>query len=177
MKNIISIENVSFAYNKENVLQDINENLDDEDIMFLGFDLYKDGKEGLFPYIPNFDEMFQAFRDDVCAIWTKVVKTELLKDTLFPESTLAEDRVHHYRLCEKANTFTCLNKSTHVWNRSNTTSVTTKREAMWNSSIYKHLGEMHYFINTTKNQKYKEYVQKKFDTQLKELLNQKFSQI
>lgn len=173
---IICIDSDDWLKN-ENVLQDINENLDDEDIMFLGFDLYKDGKEGLFPYVPNFDEMFQAFRDDVCAIWTKVVKTELLKDTLFPESTLAEDRVHHYRLCEKANTFTCLNKSTHVWNRSNTTSVTTKREAMWNSSIYKHLGEMHYFINTTKNQKYKEYVQKKFDTQLKELLNQKFSQI
>lgn len=173
---IICIDSDDWLKN-ENVLQDINENLDDEDIMFLGFDLYKDGKEGLFPYVPNFDDMFQAFRDDVCAIWTKVVKTELLKDTLFPESTLAEDRVHHYRLCEKANTFTCFNKSSHVWNRSNTTSVTTKRDIMWNSSIYKHLGEMYYFINTTKNQKYKEHVKKKFDTQLKELLNKKFSQI
>ena len=160
----------------EKVLQEINDNLDDEDVMFLGFDLYKDGIEGLFPFVPNFETMYQAFTDDVCAIWTKVVKTDLLKDTLFPESTLAEDRVHHYRVCEKAKTFTCFSKSTHVWNRSNATSVTTKREAMWEMSIYKHLGEMYYFIHTTTNSDYKKYVQKKFDDQWKELQNKQFNQ-
>ena len=161
----------------ENTLQEINDNLEDEDVMFLGFDLYKDGKEGLFPFIPNYENMYQAFTNDVCAIWTKVVKTELLKDTLFPESTLAEDRVHHYRICEKANSFTCLNKSTHVWNRSNATSVTTKREAMWEMSIYKHLGEMYYFIANTKNEEYKKYVQNKFNKQWNELSQRRYSQI
>ena len=121
--------------------------------------------------------MEQAFKNDVCAIWTKVVKTELLKDTLFPESTLAEDRVHHYRICEKANTFTCLNDSTHVWNRANATSVTTKREAMWEMSIYKHLGEMYYFIQTTKNEVYKEYVKQKFNKQWQELESRRYQQI
>ena len=161
----------------ENVLKEINDNLDDEDVMFLGFDLYKDGKEGLFPYTPNYENLYQAFTNDVCAVWTKVIKTSLLKDTLFPESTLAEDRVHHYRICEKAKSFTCLNKSTHVWNRSNTTSVTTNRQVMWDSSIYKHLGEMYYFINTTQNQEYKIYVQTKFNKQWKELSERKFQQI
>ena len=161
----------------ENTLQNINDNLDDEDIMFLGFDLHKDNVEGLFPFRPNYNSMYQAFTNDVCAIWTKVVKAELLKDTLFPESTLAEDRVHHYRLCEKATSFTCLNESTHVWNRSNTTSVTTKREAMWEMSIYKHLGEMYYFIKTTKNQQYKEWVQMKFDKQWNELAQKRYQQI
>ena len=161
----------------ENTLQEINDNLQDEDVMFLGFDLYKDGVEDLYPFRPNYDTMYQAFTNDVCAIWTKVVKTELLKDTLFPESTLAEDRVHHYRICEKANSFTCLNKSTHVWNRSNTTSVTTKREAMWEMSIYKHLGEMYYFIHTTKNEQYKQWVQRKFDTQWNELAQRRYQQI
>lgn len=161
----------------ENTLKDINDNLDDEDIMFLGFDMHKDGVEGIGPFKPNYETMYQAFINDVCAIWTKVVKTPLLKDTLFPESTLAEDRVHHYRLCEKANSFTCLNKSTHVWNRSNTTSVTTKREAMWEMSIYKHLGELYYFIQTTKNDVYKEYVKKRFNIQLKELLDKEYRQI
>lgn len=159
------------------ILQEINDNLEDEDVMFLGFDLYKDGKEDLFPFIPNYENMYQAFTNDVCAIWTKVVKTELLKDTLFPESTLAEDRVHHYRICEKANSFTCLNKSTHVWNRSNATSVTTKREAMWEMSIYKHLGEMYYFIANTKNEEYKKYVQNKFNKQWNELSQRRYSQI
>lgn len=161
----------------ENVLKEINDNLDDEDVMFLGFDLYKDGKEGLFPYTPNYENLYQAFTNDVCAVWTKVIKTSLLKDTLFPESTLAEDRVHHYRICEKAKSFTCFNKSTHVWNRSNTTSVTTNRQVMWDSSIYKHLGEMYYFINTTQNQEYKIYVQTKFNKQWKELSERKFQQI
>ena len=158
-------------------LQEINDNLEDEDVMFLGFDLFNGKEEGLFPFRPNYLTMYDAFINDVCAIWTKVVKTELLKDTLFPESTLAEDRVHHYRICEKANSFTCLNKSTHVWNRANATSVTTKREAMWEMSIYKHLGEMYYFIATTKNEKYKKYVQGKFDTQWKELSLRRYQQI
>lgn len=161
----------------ENTLQEINDQLEDEDVMFLGFDLGKEGKEGLFPFIPNYENMYQAFTNDVCAIWSKVVKTDLLKSTLFPESTLAEDRVHHYFICDKAKSFTCLNKSTHVWNRSNSTSVTTKRAVMWDSSIYKHLGEMYYFINTTKNEKYKNYVIEKFKKQWKELEKEKFEQI
>lgn len=161
----------------EDTLKDINDTLEDEDIMFLGFDLYKDGKEDLFPFRPNHENMYQAFTNDVCAIWTKVVKAKLLKDTLFPESTLAEDRVHHYRLCEKANSFTCLNKSTHVWNRSNATSVTTKREAMWEMSIYKHLGEMYYFIATTQNEQYKKWVQMKFNKQWNELATGRYQQI
>lgn len=161
----------------ENTLKEINEQLEDEDVMFLGFDLYKDGTEGLFPFVPNYETLEQAFKNDVCAVWTKVIKTELLQDTLFPESTLAEDRVHHYRICEKANSFTCLNKSTHVWNRSNTTSVTTKREAMWEMSIYKHLGEMYYFIATTKNAKYKEWVKLKFEKQWTELSQRRYQQL
>ena len=160
----------------ENVLKDINDNLNGEDIMFLGFELGKNGEEELYPFRPNFKTMYDAFIDDVCAIWTKVVRTELLQDTLFPESTLAEDRVHHYRLCDKAHTFTCLNQSTHVWNRSNPTSVTTKREAMWEMSIYKHLGEMYYFIRTTNNDKYREWVQKKFDFQWNELAERRYHQ-
>lgn len=173
---IVCLDSDDHLKNK-NVLQEINDNLEDEDVMFLGFDLYKDGKEDLFPFRPNYQTMYDAFINDVCAIWTKVVKTEILKDTLFPESTLAEDRVHHYRICEKTNSFTCLNKSTHVWNRSNTTSVTTKREAMWEMSIYKHLGEMYYFIHTTKNDKYKQWVQMKFDKQWNELAQRRYQQI
>lgn len=161
----------------ENTLLEINQQLEEEDVMFLGFDLYKDGKEDLFPFVPNYETLEQAFKNDVCAVWTKVIKTELLQDTLFPESTLAEDRVHHYRICEKANSFTCLNKSTHVWNRSNTTSVTTKREDMWEMSIYKHLGEMYYFIVTTKNAKYKEWVKLKFEKQWKELSQRRYQQL
>ena len=173
---IVCIDSDDWLKN-ENVLKDINDNLEDEDVMFLGFDLFNGQEEGLFPFRPNYQNMYQAFTNDVCAIWTKVVRTDLLKNTLFPESTLAEDRVHHYRICEKATSFTCLNTSTHVWNRANSTSVTTKREAMWEMSIYKHLGEMYYFIATTKNEEYKKYVQQKFDKQWNELSSRRYQQI
>lgn len=173
---IVCIDSDDWLKN-ENVLRDINDNLNDEDVMFLGFELGKDGVENIAPFRPNYETMYDAFINDVCAVWTKVIKTNLLKDTLFPESTLAEDRVHHYKICEKAQTFTCLNQSTHVWNRGNATSVTTKRETMWEMSIYKHLGEMYYFIHTTKNQKYKEYVINKFNKQWKELEQTRFQQI
>lgn len=159
------------------VLQEINDNLDEQDVMFLGFELGKDGKEDLYPFRPNYTTLEQAFVNDVCAIWTKVVKTSILKDTLFPEGTLAEDRVHHYRVIDKCKSFTCLNKSTHVWNRSNTTSVTTDRGILWEASIYKHLGEMYMFISTTKNETYKKYVKDKFKRQLQEINNNKYQQI
>lgn len=161
----------------ENTLQEINDNLDEQDIMFLGFDLGKDGKEDLYPFRPNYTSLGQAFVNDVCAIWTKVVKTNILKDTLFPEGTLAEDRVHHYRIIGKCKTFTCLNKSSHVWNRSNTTSITTDRGILWEASIYKHLGEMYMFIATTKNETYKKYVKDKFKRQLQEISNNKYQQL
>jgi glycosyltransferase involved in cell wall biosynthesis len=159
------------------VLEEINDNLDEQDVMFLGFELGKDGKEELYPFRPNYTTLEQAFVNDVCAIWTKVVKTEILKDTLFPEGTLAEDRVHHYRVIDKCKSFTCLNKSTHIWNRSNTTSVTTDRGILWEASIYKHLGEMYMFIATTKNETYKKYVKDKFKRQLQEISNNKYQQL
>ena len=173
---IVCIDSDDWLKN-ENVLKDINDNLEDEDIMFLGFELGANGQENLYPFKPNYTDMYQAFTNEVCAIWTKVVKTDLLKNTLFPESTLAEDRVQHYRLCEKARSFTCLNESTHVWNRSNTTSVTTKREAMWESSIFKHLGEMYYYMMTTKNERYRDYVREKFNKQWDELKEKRYQQI
>ena len=173
---IVCIDSDDWLKSNE-TLQEINDNLNDEDVMFLGFDLFNGQQEGLYPFVPNYENLYQAFINDVCAIWTKVVKTDLLKDTLFPESTLAEDRVHHYKICEKANSFTCLNKSTHVWNRANATSVTTKRETMWEMSIYKHLGEMYYFIKTTKNEQYRNYVIQKFNKQWKELDTNVFRQI
>ena len=161
----------------DKVFETINDNLNGEDIMFLGFDIHKDGKDGLGMWIPQYKSFDDAFISEVCAIWEKVVKTKLLKDTLFPESTLAEDRVQHYRLCDKAETFTNLDVVTHVWNRDNKHSVTTKRELLWNMSIYKHLGEMYMFMGTTKNQKYKNYVQEIFNKQWRELNEKEFRQL
>lgn len=169
----------------QNVLKDINDNLHDEDIMFLGFEQYKNGVDGIAPHIPNYNNLTEALADDVCAIWTKVVKTDLLKDTLFCESTLAEDRCHHLRLCDKAKTFTCLKRVTHTWNRSNNHSVSTapllgndkEKKLLWEASIYKHLGEMYYFINTTTNPIHREIAKKRFERNLNEVLMGIYNQV
>lgn len=173
---IICIDSDDWLKNNK-VIETINDNLYGEDVMFLGFELYKNGKEGVSPFIPEHKDLYDAFIDDVCAIWTKVIKRELLQDTLFPESTLAEDKVHNYRICDKAKSFTCLPVITHVWNRCNNSSVTTKRNILWEASIYKHVGEMYLFMNTTKNDKYKDYVKKKIRLQLAEISKGRYNQI
>ena len=168
----------------EFVLEDINKKLNNEDIMFLGFDQYKNGAY-VAPFLPEYDNLTQALASDVCAIWTKVVKTDLLKDTLFCESTLAEDRCHHIRLCDKAKTFVCLKRITHSWNRSNSHSVSTipllnndkQKKILWEASIYKHLGEMYYFINTTTNPAHREIAKRRFDRNINEVLKGIYNQV
>ena len=48
---------------------------------------------------------------------------------------------------------------------------------MWEMSIYKHLGEMYYFIATTKNEAYKEWVKQKFSKQWTELSQKRYQQL
>lgn len=153
----------------DKVLEKLNSKIRNQDVIFTGFDLFDGNKEGLYAYVPKNKNLYDSFTENVCAIWTKVVKTSILKSTLFPEGTLAEDRVHHYRVIEKCKSFLNIQESTHVWNRANTTSVTTDRGIEWEASIFKHMGEMYKFIKTTKNEQYKNYVKKKYDAQMNEL--------
>lgn len=105
----------------ENIFQEINDNLKDEDIMFLGCQVLFSDRT--VDQIPEYNNLIEAFQDVTCAPWTKVVKTKLMKETLFPEGTLYEDRPQHYRLILKAKTYTNFKKITHVWNRLNTHSA------------------------------------------------------
>lgn len=164
-------------FKNENVLKIINDNIRNEDVIFTGFDLYNGDKEGLHPFVPKYNNLLEAFRSNVCAIWTKVVKTSILKDTLFPEGTLAEDRVHHDRVIDKCSKFKCIEESTHVWNRANKTSTTTLRTIEWEASCIKHLAEMYKFIKTTKNDQYKNEVLMKYNRQLENIKKGIFNQI
>lgn len=159
------------------VLELLNTRIRNEDVIFTGFDLSNGKQEGLFPYIPKMKNLYEAFIEDVCACWTKVIKASIFKETLFPEGTLAEDRVWHYRLIDKCNKFSIIQESTHVWNRANTHSTTTDRGIEWEASCIKHLAEMYKFIKTTKNEEYKKYVNKRYEKQKMQLDSKIYQQL
>ena len=146
----------------DTVLEELNDFIEDEDIIRTGYSLYN-GKI-TFTDIPKHDTMYDVFIEPTCAIWTKLIKKEILQNNLFVEGTLMEDKVHHYRIVDHSNSFVDFPKATHVWNRTNANSVSKKRNYKWDSSLYRHIADMIDFTNETKNEKYRSFVLEKIKT-------------
>ena len=136
------------------VLEDINNKLNGEDIMFLGCVMHK--QDGDIDLIPNYKSLDEALRGCLCALWTKVVKREILQNCLMKEGTLFEDLGHHYRLITKIKTFTNLGRASHVWNRFNTNSISIGRED-WCWYRFNFCGEMYELIQETKDEKLRQF--------------------
>lgn len=137
---IVCIDSDDYLAN-DNVLEKINSSLYNQDVLFLGFQMYNN--EGLLgKHIPNYTTRAEALCKNVCAIWTKVVKTKIMKECLFSEGTLMEDKVHHFYICNKMKTFSCLKEITHMWNRGNVDSVSTKRSIKWDTSQYRYIADL-----------------------------------
>lgn len=127
----------------DHVLEDIAAKLNGEDVMFLGYRVFK-SENDYFDLVPKFNDLEEALKGCSCALWTRVVKRELLKEVLYKEGTLFEDQGHHYRLCLKAKTFSCLGRVTHVWNRQNTNSISNNSRYEWYR--FNFCGEMYEII-------------------------------
>lgn len=172
---IVCIDSDDWFKNKY-VFERLNNYINGEDVIFVGFDMLNE--TGVFakdsPCHPNLDE---AFRHETCAIWTKVVKASILKNCLFPEGTLAEDKVHHYRLMEMCKTFKNFQDQAIVWNRCNKNSVSTARNVEWEASCIKHLAEMYLFIKRTQNEEHRKFVENVFQQQIQNLSKGVFKQI
>lgn len=140
-------------FEDEKVLEDINNKINNEDIMFLGYKCHT--KDYDFPMILNYKTINEAIKDITCAIWTKVVKTNLMKETLFPEGTLFEDRIQHYRLLMKCKTFVNLGRTTHVWNRLNENTTSERKD--YNYYRFNYCGELYRLIKEIDNEELKEY--------------------
>lgn len=147
----------------DKVLEDLNNFIEDEDIIRTGYSLYKGTEENMFTDIPKHEKMMDLFIEPTCSVWTKVIKREILQNTLFVEGTLMEDKVHHYRIVDHSNSFADFPQVTHIWNRTNTHSVSTKRNYKWDNSIYRHIADMLDFTEETKNKQYKDYVLKRVE--------------
>lgn len=159
----------------EKVLEDLNNFIEDEDIIRTGYSLYNG--EIIFTDIPKHETMMDLFVEPTCAVWTKVIKSEILKNTLFSEGTLMEDKVHHYRIVDHSNSFADFPQVTHVWNRTNTHSVSTKRNYKWDNSIYRHIADMLDFTEETKNKQYKDYVLKRVEMHKQMAIKKDFRQL
>lgn len=171
---IMCIDSDDWLINNK-VLEDLNNFIEDEDIIRTGYSLYNG--EITFTDIPKHEKMMDLFIEPTCAVWTKVIKKEILQNTLFSEGTLMEDKVHHYRIIDHSNSFVDFPQVTHIWNRTNKHSVSTKRNYKWDNSIYRHIADMLDFIEETKNNQYKDYVKKKVEMHKKMIENKDFRQL
>lgn len=146
-------------FKDENVFQRINDNLQhNEDILFLEYNMFKNGKEIVLSPTKPYSNNFEAIKNETCAIWAKVVKTSLLKQTLFDEGDLMEDKVHHMRLCYKMKKWKTLSGATHVWNRDNAKSVSTNRNYKWEDSAYRHIADYLDFYNEIEDSQIKQFI-------------------
>ena len=161
------------------ILARINKFIRNEDVIFLGYSMLDAYGERAVD-TPQHDNLDQAFKQDTCAIWTKVVKAEILKNCLFPEGTLAEDKVHHYRLMDMCTTFRDFPYQTHMWNRLNTHSTTSKdscKKVEWETGCIKHIAEMYKYTKTTRFPNRKAFVENKIKQQIENVKKGIFLQI
>lgn len=138
------------------VFEDIDRKLNGEDILFTGYITHSKTSDILVnPIITDLEQSKMSF---TCAIWTKVVKAELMKKALFPEGTLFEDRIQHYWLLDQAKTFTNLGRAAVIWNRENTNSISISKENIWYTYRFNYCGELYRYIKTLPDGKFKDFV-------------------
>ena len=81
--------------------------------------------------------------DENGACWTKVIKTELIKE--FPENTLMEDTVQHINQCNYIKTMDTLNETCIAYNRTNTEALTNPNKHQtikWKASILRVIADL-----------------------------------
>lgn len=152
------------------VFEDINNKLKvvgDIDIIFLNYIVHKEEYD--LAITTQYTSLLQAFKDITAAIWTRVVKRELLQDTLFPEGTLYEDRIQHYRMLLKAKTFTNLGRATHIWNRTNLNSITQHNTYLWNTCRFNYCGELYRLYNELDNKDIKAYIKDELESYMQSI--------
>lgn len=149
------------------VFEDINNKLNGEDICFMGYVVYK-GETSLS--ITNRHKTVESSLTDItCAIWTKVVKTKLLKETLFPEGTLFEDRIQHYRLLLKQPSITNLGREAIVWNRTNLNSISGHNTDLWNTYRFNYCGELYRLLKELPEGTFKDFIRRELNGYMKQI--------
>ena len=131
---------VSDDWITNNALELINDNLQGSpDVLFVGLKVDQNGIERGY-YVQRYYNRYEAIEG-----WSgssgKVIKKELATSQLYQEGTLKEDRTQHYKICLNMKSFKCLDEMIYIWNRNNTKSVTTERNAKWKSDTIRNYAD------------------------------------
>lgn len=154
------------------VFEDIDKKLNGEDILLLGYVAHREnGDIAVNLKYRNYDD---ALRNITVAIWTKVVRSSLLKNTLFPEGTLFEDRIQHYKLMLKYPTYSYLGREVIVWNRTNTNTISGNMTEEWNTYRFNYCGELYRLIKTLPDGDFKNFIKRELNgymAQIREMVD------
>lgn len=158
---ILCIDCDDWLYNNQ-VLEDIDKKLNGEDIMFLDYITH----QKTYDLVMNNRNktIDDALKNLTCAIWSKVVKRDLMLKSLFPEGTLFEDRIQHFIVLLNAKTITNLEKPVVVWNRLNVNSTSASNNEVWNTYRFNYIGELFRLYKTLNDGWFKEAIRKEIDT-------------
>ena len=123
-----------------NALELINDNLQGSpDVLFVGLKVEQNGIERGY-YVQRYYNRYEAIEG-----WSgssgKVIKKELATSQLYQEGTLKEDRTQHYKICLNMKSFKCLDEMIYIWNKNNTKSVTTERNAKWKADTIRNYAD------------------------------------
>ena len=127
-------------YVTENALEVINNNLQGSpDVLFVGLKVEQNG------IIRGYFNQTYYTKYDAIEGWSgssgKVIKKELATSQLYQEGTLKEDRTQHYKVCLNMKSFKYTNEMIYIWNKNNTKSVTTERNAKWKSDTIRNYAD------------------------------------
>lgn len=158
---ILCIDCDDWLYNNQ-VLEEIDKKLNGEDIMFLDYITH----QKTYDLVMNNRNktIDDALKNLTCAIWSKVVKRDIMLKSLFPEGTLFEDRIQHFIVLLNAKTITNLEKPVVVWNRLNVNSTSASNNEVWNTYRFNYIGELFRLYKTLNDGWFKEAIRKEIDT-------------
>lgn len=130
--------------NNNTVFEKIDKKLNGEDILFTSYICHKEQYD--LAVNIHYKCLKDAIMSSTCAIWTKVVKRELMLKALFPEGTLFEDRVQHFNLLSQARTFSNFDDIAIVWNRTNTNTISENMTKEWITYRFNYCGDLYRLI-------------------------------
>ena len=141
-KYTIFIDSDDWLYSND-VLQAIHDKLEETKVDCLTIQYNCIMEHGEIIYTMKRNNLHDLVFDENGACWTKVIKTELIKE--FPENTLMEDTVQHINQCNYIKTMDTLNKTCIAYNRTNTDALTNPKKHQtikWKASILRLIADL-----------------------------------
>lgn len=145
-----------------NSLEILNNKLNGEDIAFIGYDKYNGNREYL-TFTPKYQNLYSAFTTERSNVWSKVVRTPIMKRALFPEGMICDGKINHYKVIDKCRKYINIEESIYCWNKYDNENSQNVMRLEKEASQFGELGQMYKFIKQCKNDNYRQFVIMKYN--------------